>query len=108
MNKVDLSNYDVNGLKNLQVDVEKAIKDCEQQEIKKAREKIQAIAQGLGMPVEDLFAKAAEKKAGSKTKAAAQYRNPSDSSQTWAGRGRQPKWVAEALQDGKTLDDLRI
>ena len=43
-----------------------------------------------------------------KAKVAAQYRNPSDSSQTWAGRGRQPRWIAEALQGGKTLDELRI
>lgn len=27
---------------------------------------------------------------------------------TWSGRGRKPKWVAEALDRGKQLDDLLI
>ena len=36
------------------------------------------------------------------------YRNPADPAETWAGRGRQPRWVAEQLRSGKTLDDLRI
>ncbi|WP_333829671.1 H-NS histone family protein, partial [Pararhodobacter sp.] len=33
---------------------------------------------------------------------------PADTSQTWTGRGRQPRWVVAALADGKTLDDLAI
>ncbi|MDN4061674.1 H-NS histone family protein [Massilia sp. YIM B02769] len=37
-----------------------------------------------------------------------QYENPADSSQTWSGRGRQPKWVAEALAGGKKLDQFRM
>jgi DNA-binding protein H-NS len=108
MTKVDLSNYDVRGLRELQRDLEKEIKERQQQEIKKAHDKILAIAQDVGIPLERLVATATTKKTGSKTKVAAQYRNPTDSSQTWAGRGRQPRWIAEALQGGKTLDELRI
>lgn len=36
------------------------------------------------------------------------YRNPLDKSQTWAGRGLKPKWVAAALKQGKKLEDLAI
>jgi DNA-binding protein H-NS len=36
------------------------------------------------------------------------YRNPDNASETWTGRGRQPKWVAAALSSGKSLDDLKI
>lgn len=36
------------------------------------------------------------------------YRNPDDTSQTWAGRGRQPAWVRNALRKGKTLEQLAI
>ena len=36
------------------------------------------------------------------------YRNPADSAQTWAGRGRQPRWVTEQLRSGRKLDDFRI
>ncbi|WP_425415751.1 H-NS family nucleoid-associated regulatory protein [Paracoccus chinensis] len=26
--------------------------------------------------------------------------------QTWSGRGRRPQWINEALEAGRTLDDL--
>lgn len=37
----------------------------------------------------------------------AQYRDPA-SGQTWTGRGLKPKWLAVALQQGKTLGDFEV
>jgi DNA-binding protein H-NS len=36
------------------------------------------------------------------------YRNPTEPSQTWAGRGRTPRWVKLQLSMGKRLEDLKI
>jgi DNA-binding protein H-NS len=36
------------------------------------------------------------------------YRNPVRPSETWAGRGKRPRWVSAQLRSGKKLDDLRI
>lgn len=36
------------------------------------------------------------------------FRNPSNPTETWAGRGKQPRWVQAELRSGKRLDDLRI
>ena len=36
------------------------------------------------------------------------FRNPKPPHQTWSGRGRQPRWVSEMLEAGKSLADLRI
>jgi DNA-binding protein H-NS len=36
------------------------------------------------------------------------YRNPDNPEETWAGRGRKPKWVEEKLATGSSLDDLLI
>ena len=36
------------------------------------------------------------------------YRNPAKPGETWAGRGKQPRWVSEQLRSGKKLDDFRI
>jgi DNA-binding protein H-NS len=36
------------------------------------------------------------------------YRNPDDPSETWAGRGKQPRWLTAQLRTGRTLDDFRI
>jgi DNA-binding protein H-NS len=36
------------------------------------------------------------------------FQNPAEPAQTWAGRGRQPRWVSAMLETGKSIDDLRI
>jgi len=36
------------------------------------------------------------------------YRNPTQPSETWAGRGRQPQWLTMQLESGKQIDDFRI
>jgi DNA-binding protein H-NS len=36
------------------------------------------------------------------------YRNPKEPSETWAGRGKQPRWLTAQLRSGKKLDDFRI
>jgi DNA-binding protein H-NS len=36
------------------------------------------------------------------------YKNPEQPSETWAGRGKQPRWLTAQLRSGKKLDDFRI
>jgi DNA-binding protein H-NS len=36
------------------------------------------------------------------------YRNPNEPSETWTGRGKQPRWLVAALKSGKRIDDFRI
>jgi DNA-binding protein H-NS len=109
MANIDLSDYTLSELKGLQHDIEKEIKLRQQQDLQKARKEILAIAQEAGISVEELLAinaKKAKKEGGKKVKP--QYQNPADGSQTWTGRGRQPRWLADAIAKGKTLDDFRI
>jgi DNA-binding protein H-NS len=114
MAKTDLSNYNLAELKGLQFDIEKEIKSRQKGELKKARERILAIAQDMGVPVSALLSaegggkKGGAKKGGNGQQGQARFRNPADDTQTWTGRGRQPKWIAEGLTKGKSLDDFRI
>src|SRR5882757_7781584 len=39
---------------------------------------------------------------------APKYRNPQNPSETWAGRGLKPRWLAAALKSGKKLEDFSI
>jgi DNA-binding protein H-NS len=39
---------------------------------------------------------------------APKYRNPENPSETWAGRGLKPRWLAAALKSGKKLEDFSI
>ena len=36
------------------------------------------------------------------------YRNPVEPSETWAGRGKKPRWLTAQLKSGKQIDDFRI
>lgn len=36
------------------------------------------------------------------------FRNPNDPSETWAGRGKQPRWLRRQLRSGRRIDDFRI
>jgi DNA-binding protein H-NS len=36
------------------------------------------------------------------------YRNPKNRSETWAGRGKKPRWLTAQLKSGKKLDDFLI
>jgi DNA-binding protein H-NS len=36
------------------------------------------------------------------------FQNPGRPTQTWAGRGKQPRWVSNMLEAGRSIDDLRI
>lgn len=107
MSKVDLAGYTLGELKCLQHDIERTIKERQQQEVQKAREQILAIAKQAGISVEELLGNA-EKKAKTRSgqKVQPKYQNPKDISQTWTGRGRQPRWIAEELATGKKLDDF--
>ena len=108
MANVDLSDYNLSELKGLQAEIEKEIKARQQQDVTKAREQIFAIAHGLGVSVEELLADGGKKSKSSGKKVQVQYQNPADNAQTWTGRGRQPRWIAEGLAGGKSLDDFRI
>jgi DNA-binding protein H-NS len=36
------------------------------------------------------------------------YRNPSAPTETWSGRGKQPRWLVAALRSGHKLEDFLI
>jgi len=39
---------------------------------------------------------------------APKYRNPENPTETWAGRGLKPRWLAAAIKGGKKQDDFLI
>ena len=85
------------------------------------RSKLAQLAKAEGYTVAELFgtggaqahvAKAPAGKTGGKGrptgKVPPKYRNPADPSQTWAGRGQQPKWLAAETAKGRPLDEFLI
>ena len=45
---------------------------------------------------------------GGQSIVAAKYRNPDNPSETWSGRGHQPRWLQAQLAAGRTLADVTI
>jgi DNA-binding protein H-NS len=103
---MDLSNMSVGDMRNLQEQIKQEMKKREVQDVQKAREQIQAIAQSVGMSLKDLIATSGRGSKGASV--AVRYRHPEDGNQQWTGRGRQPKWVKEWVEGGKSIDDLRV
>lgn len=101
---MDLSGLSSQDLRALQEQVSQEIKRQSQAEITKAREQIMAIAESVGLPLRELLAKQRAKSGP----VAALYQNPSDVSQQWSGRGRQPQWVKDLLATDKDLNTAKI
>jgi DNA-binding protein H-NS len=36
------------------------------------------------------------------------FRNPVQPTETWAGRGKQPRWLLAQLKSGRRLEDFRV
>lgn len=64
---------------------------------------MQLKAKAAGLSMADLMG-------SGKTKAGlpAKYRNPDNPTQTWAGLGKRPTWLRNALTTGKKLEELAV
>lgn len=68
---------------------------------------VEAVRAEIFPPAPDTPA-AAEKVDAHADSSAVRYRHPDQPMCAWRGRGKQPKWVREWVEAGKSLDDLRV
>lgn len=104
MTDIAFDSMSLSELKKLKKDVDKAINSYEERRKAELATELDAIARQKGFTLSELSATSRKRK----STAAPKYRHPENPSITWSGRGRRPKWIAEALENGKSLDDLRI
>ena len=79
------------------------------------RARIGALVKAEGLRLDDVFGsrataaakKAPAKKTRTRSKVKPKYRNPA-TGETWAGRGKRPRWFAAALAAGKKDKDFLI
>lgn len=102
---MNLSTMTMIELRNLQDKIEQEIGSRERQDLSKAREQIMAIAQQAGIPLKQLILDGLHPRTG---KVAVRYRNPDNAAEQWTGRGRQPLWVKNWVESGKSIDLLRV
>lgn len=114
---IDLKNLSTKELQALKSRVEKALSRAEKKMKEEALRAAKEAARKFGYSLEEITDEAAPKKpargkakktAGKKSKAPPKYANPSDPSQKWSGRGRQPAWFKAAIEAGANPDDMLI
>lgn len=79
-----------------------------QQETASAIARIHEIAASVGASVQELLGESPSAYRKRKAPAGAKYEHPTDSSKTWNGLGRRPRWATEYVESGKLLQDLEI
>ena len=103
---MNLENFSVAELRELQDKVKKQLKIKELKDINNARAQILEIAQRSGVSLKDLVGNGALAKV--RQTVAVKFRHPTDPTLQWSGRGRQPKWVKEWVESGKKIEEAGI
>ena len=72
--------------------------------IEDTKKEIENLLKSKGLQMSDITGGASKKVSS----VAPKYRHPENPSLTWAGRGRKPAWLEEALSAGRSLEDFAI
>ena len=89
---------------------QKTLRDRQLEKRKEVVVEIKQLAASIGCTVE-LTDISTENAAGSTrkgTKVPVKYRDPENTRHEWTGRGMQPKWLRELIEQGRSLDEFRV
>lgn len=105
----DISQLSVEELKRLQEQAEALIASKKDEAIEDAYQQIVAIAEKLGLSIEQILEYGATKRKKTVRKAVEpRYRSKANPTDTWTGRGKQPRWLVAELDGGAQLEDFLI
>lgn len=105
----DISNLSVEELKRLQVEAEALIASKKDQAVEDAYNQILAIAENIGLSIEQILDFGASKRKKTTRKSVEpRYRSKANAADTWTGRGKQPRWLVAELEKGAKLEDFLI
>lgn len=111
--RFDLKSLSRKELEKLGADVEKALTVLKNKDKRAAQKAAEKAASQFGFTLEEL-AGGAKATPARKTRrksvkpSAPRFANPAEPTQTWTGKGRQPNWYKEAIETGKSPEDLKI
>ncbi len=109
MAAINIDKLSLKELTDLEGRIKKALAAARQREQAEARAKIETIARNAGMSAAEILGLGGKTRGARKGgKVAPKYINPDNKSETWTGRGRQPRWLAAKLSKGGKLADYAI
>jgi len=95
-------------LADLRGRIDAAMEAAKAAEKDKLRADMEAMAAKAGLSLSDVVGRRGRPAKAKGGKVAPKYRNPRNPQETWAGRGRQPRWVVAALKKGQKLESFLI
>jgi DNA-binding protein H-NS len=105
---VNVDKMSLKELRDLESKVAAAILRVQEQDRAELKTKIDELAKRHGVSVPELYGMGKGRGAGRGGKVAVKYMNPDNRSETWTGRGRQPRWLAAELKKGAKLPDFAL
>ncbi|MDO4700578.1 MAG: H-NS histone family protein [Moraxella sp.] len=104
MSNVNIDGLSVEQLEALAKDAQAKIKQKQAQGLKEAYLQFKEIAKAHGTTIEEIL------KVGKRVQKESRvaYRDPQNPKNVWAGRGRKPVWLEQALASGKKLEDYAV
>jgi DNA-binding protein H-NS len=106
MARIDLRKLSFEELLDLKEQVDRAIERQATTQKSELEQRLAKLSSVLGKPGSAARVNGRGPLAG--RKAEPKYRNPSDRSQTWAGRGLQPRWMRELVELGHDPEEFAI
>lgn len=105
----NIDDLGINELEELTKRAQVLIEQKQRAKIDDAYVQLLKIAESVNMSLTELVEYGVSHvKTTEKRSVAPRYANPANAAQTWTGRGKQPRWVVDALESGKKIDDLLI
>jgi DNA-binding protein H-NS len=101
---MNLGELSLNELQDLHKRIEKELVVRKVQEKERLRKQILQQVEAVGLTFDEVFGKGVAVAESAKVK----FRDPNNPDNTWAGKGRKPHWLVEALAQGHSLEEYRI
>jgi DNA-binding protein H-NS len=105
---IDISKLNETQLKALMSRIQARLGVLQLQKVARVRNKVMAMITSEGLDYGELMEHATFARRKKRGKVKPKYRNPANATETWSGRGRQPRWFAAAIKAGKKEGGLLI
>lgn len=102
---------DLDVLNELHIQIQEKIEIIKKEELILAQKTVKDMADRLGVDPQSLITATTAKKGSSSKKGTIvepTHQNPDDLTETWAGRGKHPRWLREKIENGAKVEDFKI
>jgi DNA-binding protein H-NS len=105
---IDISKLNEARLTALMGRIQARLSELQLERVARVRDKVMAMITLEGLDYAELMEHTTGARRKKRAKVKPKYRNPANASETWSGRGRQPRWFAAAIKAGKKENSLLL